>query len=130
MRSAYESGAEYIVIFNYAQDMKNPYGILTEQHFEALERFWHDIVKNPEVKHGGIKAEAAFVLPKNYGWGMRNPQDTVWGLWSPNEQAQQTWSLLQDALTKHGFRLDIVYEDPRYPVVGRYGKTYYWNHTT
>ncbi len=21
------------------------------------------------------------VLPQNYGWGMRNPNDTIWGFW-------------------------------------------------
>jgi len=140
MRAAYESGAEYLVVFNYAKGMDSLYGILQPEHFDALERFWNDVVQNPEVKHGGIKAEAAFVLRANYGWGMRNTQgtgggtdrvgDTVWGLWSPDEQAQQSWTLLQDALAKHGLRLDIVYEDPQYSVAGRYRQIYYWNQTS
>ena len=33
---SYECGAKYIVIFNYAENMTGPYGILQEEHFQAL----------------------------------------------------------------------------------------------
>ena len=130
MRMSYESGAEYVIIFNYAKDMEGPYGTLKEEHFEALELFWNDVVQNPAITHGGIKAEAAFVLPKNYGWGMRNPQDTVWGLWEPTAEAQQAWQPLQDAVAKYGLRLDIVFDDQAHPFDGKYSKVYYWNQTS
>ena len=130
MRMSYESGAEYVVIFNYAKDMEGPYGTLKDEHFEALERFWKDVVQNPAFVHGGLKAEAAFVLPKNYGWGLRNPGDSVWGLWEPNAEAQQAWPLLQEIISKHGLRLDIVYDDSEYPVAGKYPQIYYWNQTS
>lgn len=130
MRMSYESGAEYVVIFNYARDMEGPYGTLKDEHFEALERFWKDVVQNLLVGHGGIKAEAAFVFPKNYGWGLRRVEDSVWGLWNPTEEAQQAWPRLQDAVAKHGLKLDIVFEDPAYPFAGKYGQVYYWNQTS
>jgi hypothetical protein len=84
MKTSYEAGAKYVVIFNYSEDPKNP-DTLQEEHFQALERFWTEVVQNPDVTHGSIKAEAALVLPKNFGWGMRNPQDTIWGLWPAND---------------------------------------------
>ena len=130
MRSSYECGAEYVIIFNYAENMTGPYGTLQEEHFQALEHFWNDVVLNPNVAHGGIKAEAAFVLPRNYGWGMRTQQDIVWGLWEPTQEYQQIWPRLQNALATHGQKLDIIYDDQAYPVAGKYSKIYYWNQTT
>jgi hypothetical protein len=129
MRTAYECGARYVVVFNYAENMTEPYGILQKEHFDALERFWNEVVQNPEVAHGGIKADAALVLPRNYGWGMRNPNDTIWSLWCPDEKSQQVWAQLQSTLAKQGLRLDIVYDDPAYPVTGKYSQIYYWNQT-
>lgn len=67
MKTSYETGAEYVIVFNYAEDMSGPYGTLKEEHFQALERFWKDVVKNPSVTHVGVKAEAVLVLPKDYG---------------------------------------------------------------
>jgi len=129
MRMAYESGAEYVVIFNYAEDMTGPYGTLQPEHFQALERFWNEVVQNATVVHGGITADTVLVLPKNYGWGMRNPEDTIWGLWRPDAKSPQVWSQLQSTLETRRLRLDIVYEDPAYPVAGKYEQIYYWNQT-
>jgi hypothetical protein len=129
MRMAYEYGAEYVVVFNYAENMTEPYGILQKDHFDALERFWNEVVQNPAVVHGGVKADSVLVLPGNCGWGMRRPDDTIWGLWRPDEKSQQVWAQLQSTLAKHDLRLDIVYDDPEYPVAGRYRQIYYWNQT-
>lgn len=127
MRTSYECGAEYVVVFNYAEDMVGPYGTLQEEHFQALELFWNEVVQNPSVVHGGVKAEAALVLPKNYGWGMRNTHDIIWGLWNTNSTSDQIWTQLQDKLAQYGSKLDIVYEDSAYPVAGKYANIYYWN---
>jgi hypothetical protein len=130
LKASYQAGATYTLIFNYAQDMSSPYGTLQDQHFDALQRFWEEVVENPSIEHGSVRAEAAFVLPKDYGWGMRNQHDRVWGIWQPFENCSQVWSSLQSALSKYGDRLDIVYEDPVYPVVaGNYSKIIYWNQT-
>ena len=130
MRMAYEGGAQYIAVFNYAEDMQGSYGTLQDEHFQALDRFWNDVVQNAREVHGGVKAEVALVLPRNYGWGMRNPQDTIWGLWDANGTSQQIWTQLQSKLAQYGSRLDIVYDDPAYPVVGKYSQIYYWNQTS
>jgi len=131
MKTSYEAGSEYIIIFNYAEDMSRPYGTLQEEHFEALKRFWNDIVQNPNVVHGGAEAEAALVLPKDFGWGMRNPTDSIWGLWRADSTSYsaQIWTQLQRLLSQYGSKLDIVYDDPAYPVAGKYGQIIYWNQT-
>jgi len=123
---SYEAGAEYVIIFNYSDDPTNP-NILQEEHFEALERFWNEVVQNPEIIHGGIPAEAVLVLPNNYGWGMRNPNDNIWGLWDADDTCQQIWHQMQTRLNQYGTKLDIVYDDPHYPIANRYPNIYYWN---
>ena len=130
MRTSYEAGAEYIVLFNfptYPED--NSYGVMTDAHFEALEKFWKETVKNPVVFHGSKKAEAALVLPKNYGWGMRNPQDTIWAFWGPDENSEQIWTISRQLLAQYGTGLDIVYDDSEFPVTDQYEEIYYWNQT-
>ena len=76
--NAYFSGAKYVVIFDYPQIPGNPYGVLTDEHFAALEQFW-SVVQNVKVNDELI-GEAVLVLPTNYGWGMRNPNDHIWGV--------------------------------------------------
>ncbi|MDR1993545.1 MAG: hypothetical protein LBQ98_08670 [Nitrososphaerota archaeon] len=115
MQLAYECGADYVVVFNYAEDTNEIYGTLQNEHFQALERFWFEVVKNDNIEHGGIKAEAALVLPRNYGWGMRHPQDSIWGIWNANSTSQQIWAQVQNKLTQYGPKLDIIYDDPTYP---------------
>ncbi len=131
MKASYEAGADYVIVFNYAEDMSGPYGTLKEEHFQALERFWSEVVQNPNVAHGGVKAEVALVLPKDFGWGMRNAHDWIWGLWSANSTSisEQIWDRLQNLLGQYGTKLDIVYDDPAHPVVGKYGQVFYWNQT-
>ena len=129
MRTAYKCGAEYVAIFNYAPNMTGPYGTLQPEHFDALERFWNEVVQNPSVVHGGIKADSVLVLPRNYGWGMRHPDDKIWGLWGPDEKSPQIWAISRQLLSRYGLILDIVYEDPAFPTEGKYSQVYYWNQT-
>jgi len=129
MRTSYEAGAEYIIIFNYPTHPEgNQYGTMINDHFDALERFWKDAVKNPQVIHGSTKAEAALVLPRNYGCGMRHPDDRIW-YWVPDKDSSQIWELSRTLLDQYGLRLDIVYDDPAFPVEGKYEQIYYWNQT-
>ncbi|MCL4429858.1 MAG: hypothetical protein M1167_03810 [Chloroflexi bacterium] len=131
MLTAYEAGAKYVIIFNYPQIEGNPYGTLQNEHFAALEKFWNTITTSktgslPDFSH----AEAALVLPKNYAWGMRQPDDKIWGYWGPDENSAKIWSISQSLLSEYGLRLDIVYEDPTFPVAGKYLEIYYWNQTS
>jgi len=127
MRLSYECGAQYVVVFNYAENMTDAYGILQDEHFQALERFWNTVVQNPNVKHGGVKAEAALVLPDNYGWGMRSANDSIWSLWKPDVVSEQIWTQLQSKLEQYGATLDIVYNDSSYSLSEKYSQIFYWN---
>ena len=129
MLKAYESGARYIVIFNYPTIDNNEFGAMTDEHFEALESFWHKVIKNPQVGYGSIDAETVLILPRNYGWGMRHPEDRIWGWWGPDEKSPQIWQISRELLSKYDVRLDIVYDDAAFPVEGKYEKVYYWNQT-
>ncbi len=128
---AYDAGAKYVVLFNYPKIEGNPYGgTMTDEHFEALERFWNDVMAQPNQKTRDFnQAEAALVLPKNYGWGMRNPNDKIWGFWGPDEKSPQIWNISRKLLSQYGLGLDIVYEDSAFPVTGKYSHVYYWNQT-
>jgi hypothetical protein len=128
MVSSYEAGAKYIAIFNYPQLEINGYGVMSDEHFSALEKFWNNVV-NQKVHRGITKAEVAMVLPSNYGWGMRNPQDIIWGYWGPDEKSPQIWSLSRSLLAKYGTSLDIVYDDASFSVNGVYSQVYLWNST-
>jgi hypothetical protein len=129
MHTAYEAGAEYVILFNYPQIEGTPYGTLTEEHFEALEKVWNEVNQNPRNMRDASQAEVALVLPRNYGWGMRHPEDWIWGFWGPDEKSPQIWIISRKLLAYYGTRLDIVYDDPAFPVTGKYPRIYYWNQT-
>ncbi len=47
---AYEAKAKYIILFNFPYyPESNPYGILLEEHFTALEDFWNYKLKNQKI---------------------------------------------------------------------------------
>lgn len=127
MVAAYNAGAKYITIFDYPYNSTNPYGILTDDHFQELQHFWDQVVTKsaPNTVH----AQAALVLPNDYGWGMRSPTDKIWGFWGPDSKSPLIWNNTQTLLNKYGLRLDIVYDDSAFPIQGNYSKIYYWNQT-
>jgi hypothetical protein len=128
MLASYEAGAKYIAVFNYPYE-GGAYGTLTNDQFNALQRFWNDITTK---KFADLSAPlAALVLPKNFGWGMRNPNDTIWGFWTTDNRTQEVAVITSKLLSYYGASLDIVYEDQAYPVTkGNYQHVYYWNSTT
>jgi hypothetical protein len=132
MKLAYNMGAKYIMLFDYPYNVTgsdgnvNPYGILTSEHFQALKIFWDKVMTKPPIQS---HAEAALVLPNNYGWGLRNPTDRIWGFWGPDDRSPIIWNNTQTLLNQYGPSLDIIYEDPMYPIQGNYSKIYYWNQT-
>jgi hypothetical protein len=129
MKTAYECGAKYFIIFSYYENQDNPYGTMQEEHFEALRDFWNKVVQNPDEVQGSIRADAALVLPKNYGCGMRWERDRIWGIVEPNELSNQVWTVLQENLDAKGFRLDIIYADSAFLSAANYKETIYWNQT-
>lgn len=129
MRTAYETGAKYIILFNYYEGEENPYGTLKEEHFITLQDFWNKVFKNPDEIHGSTKAETALVLPKNYGCGLRWQEDKIWGVLLPDENSRQILNVVQSSVAKKGFLLDIIYDDSEFPTTGKYQQIIYWNQT-
>jgi hypothetical protein len=129
MLAAYRAGAKYVLVFNYPiYPEENPYGILTEQHFAAMQQFWAYTQNHPE-QHGTALGQVAFVLPKDYGWGMRNVEDKIWGLWSSDEKAPLIWGNMNKLIAKYGLKLDIIYDDVRFNYEEKYSEVYFWNST-
>ncbi len=74
--------------------------------------------------------KAALVLPKNFGWGLRSPDDNVWGFWLTDNRTNQVAVVTAMCKYYYGVNLDIVYEDSDYPLTNvAYQKVYYWNAT-
>ena len=125
MQTAYHAGAKYIVVFDYPET--NPYGILTSDQFSAMENFWSQMHSSLNGTFGTLNAQAAFVLPQDYGWGVRTPTDKIWGIWNSDALSPTIWSNLNQLLSVYGLRLDIIYNDTAFNFQEKYSKIYYWN---
>jgi hypothetical protein len=130
MVTAYRAGAKYVVIFDYPQMPDNPYGVLLDEHFIALEKFSNTVkaTSNTRVIDDN-NATAALVLPNNYGFGLRRINDRIWGYWGADDKTEQVWNATQTLLAQYGLQLDLIYDDPAYPASGKYRTVYLWNQT-
>lgn len=130
--SGYRSGAKYAVIFDHPDTDYSEYGILTDDHFGALERFWDYVNNNPD-EHGSIKANTVYVLPENFGFGLRRINDNIWGLWEADadERVEKIWNDVNLLADEYGFGLDIVYSDPQFndELPQLYDEVIFWNQT-
>ena len=124
MVNSYQAGAKYIAIFNFPYD--SPYGIMSDNHFDALERFWGDITQN-RIAQNSAAAKALLVLPKNYGYGLRFPEDKIWGFWGPDEKSPIIWNAVQTLIERYNYSLDIAYQDSSLTIPSSYKMVYYWN---
>ncbi len=129
---AYRAGAKYVVVFNYpTYPETNPYGILSDEHFEKMQEFWKYAKANPRTIDGTSTGRVALVLPKDYGWGMRRTQyitrENIWGLWPEDEKALPILDNVNKLIALYGLNFDIIYDDPRFDFSGRYLKKYFWN---
>ncbi len=127
MKLAYDNGAKYIVVFdsnaNYTQ------GILQQEHLLAMQKFWRYVQANPRPSDPST-SRVAFVLPKDYGYGFRGPNDKIWGLWQADNFTTQLCETLNSAMQQYGNKLDIIYDDPSFPnYTNLYAKTLFWNGT-
>lgn len=123
--TAYDNGAKYITIFdsdkNYTQDILQP------QHLAAMQQFWQYIQTNPR-KTSPITDRVAFVLPQDYGYGFRGPDDKIWGLWPADELSRNISTAVGNLLNQYGNKLDIIYEDDvQSGHAYGYSKLFYWN---
>jgi hypothetical protein len=125
---AYSAGAKYIILFSYPDI--TPYGIIDEEHFDALERFWATLHADPE-SFGNNTATVAYVVPRDYGFGFRNPEDRIWGLFPPDELSAKIYWDVENLTAQYGAKLDILYDEPELiaPLLGRYSQVYWWNQT-
>jgi hypothetical protein len=126
MRDSYAAGAKYIAIFDYPYN-SSAYGVMDNEHFDALERFWNDLEQNNIVQKP--LAKAVLILPKNYGYGFRTAADTIWGYWGPDEYTSIIWGKAQLLLNRYGYSLDIAYDDSNCAIPSNYEAVYYWNST-
>ncbi|MDR2204031.1 MAG: hypothetical protein LBE76_07050 [Nitrososphaerota archaeon] len=135
MIESYRAGAKYITLFNYpTYPENNPYGMLSDEHFEVIRQFWQYTKTYPRSSYGTIKVDTALVLPQNYGWGMRRSNhiinDPIWGLWPEDEKAPLILEKVEFMETRYNLQFDIIYEDPQTNPTEKYTNIIYWNTTT
>ncbi|MCL1969910.1 MAG: hypothetical protein FWF66_00320 [Candidatus Bathyarchaeota archaeon] len=128
MVDSYRAGAKYTIIFNYpTYPEDNPYGILSDDHFTAIEQFWQYTQSYPRSAYGTAKVNTALVLPSNYGWGMRHPEDNMWGIWPADDKAPQILKNVQWMEKHYNLQYDIIYEDPQFNYQHIYQQIIYWS---
>ena len=124
--TAYSAGAKYVAVFNYPEI--GQYGLLTEAHFDAIEKFKDYVINNPQNKSSNVQ-RIAYVLPENYGWGLRNPEDKIWGVWESDEKSQKIWDDLSVLVEQYGYGFDILYDSywTRFFAKQHYVTLFYWD---
>jgi hypothetical protein len=126
---AYSAGAKYGVVFSYPNTTESSYGILEEEHFAALRRFWDTLHSNPD-SFGSNQPQVAYVLPKDYGFGFRRPDDHIWGLFSNDSLSAKIYYDIQTLTSRYGAQLDILYDEPEAtPLLSSYRQVFFWNQT-
>ena len=128
---AYENGAKYIVVFNSPGNFTAPseYGILTPQHLEKMRDFWNYL--NTQQSVGNFPANKAYVLPRDYGFGFRGPEDKIWGKWEADSLSAKVWNDVNQLFQTNTVYLDIIYETQiaDTPIILPYEELIFWNGT-
>ena len=151
MRTAYDAGAKYVIVFDWpTYPENNPYGILTEEHFTAMQEFWN-YTQSAQKGSQRITSQSAVVLPRDYGGGLRREDDHVWAplnvtdislrnndsydvtwrlKWPPDTQTPLIWENLNKLSERDGLRLDVIFEEVNnVNLIKRYSRVYLWNQT-
>jgi len=135
MMLAYENGAKYIVVFdsnaNYTQNVLQP------GQLDAIKQFWQYTQDNPRTT-SQISVRSAYVLPQDFGYGFRDPNDTIFGLWNADWDGTASLNFVADIsmciitfLQMFGSKLDILYANENQTLKSLGYKTLiYWNDTT
>ncbi|MGD0645537.1 MAG: hypothetical protein ABSA75_11590 [Candidatus Bathyarchaeia archaeon] len=124
---AYENGAKYIVVF----DTDKPYtqNILLQGQLDAMKQFWQYTQDHPRTI-SLASDRTAYVLPQDYGYGFRGPQDKIWGLWPPDNLTLDISMSVATLLQTFGTNLDMVYPNgPQTSESLGYRNILYWNDT-
>ena len=136
MLLAYNNGAKYAIVFDYPDNLT--YGILNNDHLNALKSFYNYISNNPPTDPAYAQVKTAYVMPADYGFGFRNAQDSIWGIWSGDNETQSQLTLNQKLISdvntltqQYGTNFDIVFDNPQYnqATENRYQNLIYWNAT-
>ncbi len=120
---AYTNGAKYIVIFDSNENYTA--STLTEEHFDALKQFWQYVKDNPR-KISSASDRVAYVLPEDYGYGFRGPNDSIWGLWAADPLSENITVSLSNKLLQYGDKIDIVYNESQLQACG-YKELIFWH---
>ena len=104
-------------------------GRLTEEHFEALQRFWNTLHANPD-SFGEKEAQVAYVVPADYGFGFRSATDTIWGLFSADSLSAKIFGDVELLTGRYGAKFDILYDGAdAESKFGDYSEVFFWNQT-
>jgi hypothetical protein len=124
---AYKNGAKYIIVFDTNEDYTH--GVLGNEQLLSLSVFWHYVQNNPRNSFL-VSDRVAYVLPKDYAYGFRGPNDKIWGFWEADAFSDQLCQKLGSLIEEYGFRLDVIYDDGL-ENNGTYGysKLIFWNGT-
>jgi len=126
---AYSAGSKYIVVFSYSDPEITPYGILTEEHFSALQQFWNTLHNNPDSL-GSNNATVAYVLPADYGSGLRSADDGLWGFFPPDQLSAKIYGDIETLTERYGAKLNILYDEPQTAAkLSNYSQVFFWNQT-
>jgi hypothetical protein len=127
---AYSAGAKYGVVFSYPNTTDTSYGTLEDEHFTALKLFWGTLHSNPDI-FGSNQPHVAYVLPEDYGFGFRRPDDHIWGLFSNDSLSAKIYNDVQTLTSRYGAQLDILYNEPKVtlPLLSSYRQVFFWNQT-
>ena len=135
MTLAYNNGAKYIVLFdtnaNYTEN------VLSSQQLGAIKQFWQYAQANPRTV-SQPSDRTAYVLPQDFGFGFRSPNDTICGLWNAAWNGSASLAFVADIgmcvvsdLQMLGSNLDIIYpvSNGTLNSLG-YKNVMYWNDNT
>ena len=92
-------------------------------------RFWNTLHSNPS-SFGVNNAEVAYVVPADYGFGFRRPDDSIWGLFPADNLSPKIYDDVQLLTGRYGAHLNIIYDEPIIaPLLANYNEVFYWNQT-
>ena len=92
-----------------------------------MQQFWKYVQANPRSSNP-VSARTAYVLPDGFGYGFREPNDTIWGIWGANTLSYNTSVSIGSLLQEYGTKLDIIYDDGLQPGNNYgYNQLIYWN---
>lgn len=133
MTFSWQQGANYIVVFDAPPNNSTattPYGILTNDHLNAMKDFWNYARTNPQPAQNSV--QTAYVLPLDYGYGFRGPNEPLWGLFPADSLTQTILNDTYSLLNQYNSKLDIIYEAKTngIPANLTYPTLIFWNGTT